>query len=141
MWQLQRESPPTAVSELFYTTWNSLGLTNPSISVQAAMNPGESSSTEVALLEVVPGTVPAPAPSAPMVIVAPVASAAITTPLPQTYGGPGYPPVTFPGAYLDIPAGVSVTDSTVRWYCVTVGLRVGVFPHWYVFLFLPPMCN
>jgi hypothetical protein len=103
------------------------------------MTPVESSSIEVALVEPVPATVPVPAPTA---IVAPAASAAITTPLPQTYGGPGYPPVTFPGAYLDVPAGVSVTDNTVRWYCVTVGLRVGVFPHWYVFLSTQSsMCN
>ena len=76
------------------------------------------------------GTNAAEAPAA--VSPAPTASDPVT-PLPGTYGGPGYPPVEFPGAYLEIPLGVSPTDTTVRWYTVTVGLRVGVFPHWYVF--------
>ncbi|KIM37571.1 hypothetical protein M413DRAFT_13267 [Hebeloma cylindrosporum] len=77
------------------------------------------------------GANPAIAPDAPA---APAASTPVTPiiqmPTPGTYGGPRYPPVEFPGAHLEIPEGVSATDTTVRWYTVTVGLRVGVFPHW-----------
>ncbi|KAF8190103.1 hypothetical protein BJ912DRAFT_1058799 [Pholiota molesta] len=36
----------------------------------------------------------------------------------------------FEGAILDVPPGVDINDPSVRWYSVTVGTSVGVFPNW-----------
>lgn len=46
------------------------------------------------------------------------------------YGEPGYPPVDFPGTYLEIPPGISLSDTSICWYTITVGLCIGVFAHW-----------
>ena len=102
------------------------------ISVAANIAPGTNSAEAPPVPAVVPDAVlPAPTVSAP--VAPPIQTPPVQMPAPGTYGGPGYPPVEFPGAYLEIPPGVSPTDTTVRWYTITVGLRVGVFPHWYVF--------
>ena len=79
------------------------------------------------------GTNLAKAPPIPAAVpdAAPMDSAPPVAPLMQTptYGSLGYPLVKFPRAYLEIPDGVSPTDTTIRWYTITVRLRVGVFPH------------
>ncbi|KAF9478058.1 hypothetical protein BDN70DRAFT_895991 [Pholiota conissans] len=78
---------------------------------------------------------PAVATSTPAVATVPVvttlAPAVVATPAPAV-GAPATPADVphFPGAVLTVPPGVDVNDPTVRWYAVTVGRRVGVFPHW-----------
>ncbi|KAF9471565.1 hypothetical protein BDN70DRAFT_901250 [Pholiota conissans] len=80
---------------------------------------------------IVATSAPAAAAAATPAVVATSAPAIVAT-LAPTVGAPATPADVphFPGAVLTVPPGVDVNDPTVRWYAVTVGRRVGVFPHW-----------